>query len=121
MQRGSGNCSNSRQLVAELDAGLHILSSAFFPERLPKTKQNQTKNTELNPWGEIMLMYHIRCSVEKSVCKSRGRQAASVALSQPGSFRDCFPRAIYFTFGSAYMSMPLSHFVTAEGDQLGAL
>ena len=25
----------------------------------------------------------------------------------------CFPRAIYFTFGSVYMSMPLSHFVPA--------
>ena len=25
----------------------------------------------------------------------------------------CFPLAIYFTFGSAYMSMPLSHFVPA--------
>ena len=25
----------------------------------------------------------------------------------------CFPLAIYFTFGSVYMSMPLSHFVTA--------
>ena len=24
---------------------------------------------------------------------------------------DCFPLAIYFTFGSVYMSMPLSHFV----------
>ena len=26
---------------------------------------------------------------------------------------DCFPLAIYFTFGSVYMSMPLSHFVPA--------
>ena len=25
----------------------------------------------------------------------------------------CFPLAIYFTFGSIYMSTPLSHFVTA--------
>ena len=25
----------------------------------------------------------------------------------------CFPLAIYFTFGSVYMSMPLSHFVPA--------
>ena len=25
--------------------------------------------------------------------------------------RSCFPLAIYFTFGSVYMSMPLSHFV----------
>ena len=25
----------------------------------------------------------------------------------------CFPLAIYFTFGSEYMSMPFSHFVTA--------
>ena len=25
----------------------------------------------------------------------------------------CFPLAIYFTFGSVYMSMPLSHIVTA--------
>ena len=25
----------------------------------------------------------------------------------------CFPLAIYFTFGSVYMSMPFSHFVTA--------
>ena len=25
----------------------------------------------------------------------------------------CFPLAIYFTFGSVYMSMPLSHFVSA--------
>ena len=25
----------------------------------------------------------------------------------------CFPLAIYFTFGSVYMSMPLSHFVTS--------
>ena len=30
----------------------------------------------------------MRCSVEKSVCKGRGRQAPSVALSQPESFRD---------------------------------
>ena len=27
--------------------------------------------------------------------------------------RGCFPLAIYFTFGSVYMSMPLSHFVPA--------
>ena len=27
--------------------------------------------------------------------------------------RGCFPLAIYFTFGSVYMSMPLSHFVTS--------
>ena len=26
----------------------------------------------------------------------------------------CFPLAIYFTFGSVYMSMPLSHFVPAS-------
>ena len=26
----------------------------------------------------------------------------------------CFPLAIYFTFGSVYMSMPLSHFVTSH-------
>ena len=26
---------------------------------------------------------------------------------------DCFPLVIYFTFGSVYMSMPLSHFVPA--------
>ena len=26
----------------------------------------------------------------------------------------CFPPAIYFTFGSVYMSMPLSHFVPAS-------
>ena len=26
---------------------------------------------------------------------------------------DCFPLAIYLMFGSVYMSMPLSHFVTA--------
>ena len=26
---------------------------------------------------------------------------------------DCFPLAIYFTFGSVYMSMPLSHFIPA--------
>ena len=26
----------------------------------------------------------------------------------------CFPLAIYFTFGSVYMSMPLSHFVPAD-------
>ena len=25
----------------------------------------------------------------------------------------CFPLAIYFTFGSVYMSMPLSHFIPA--------
>ena len=25
----------------------------------------------------------------------------------------CFPLAIYFTFGSLYMSMPLSHFISA--------
>ena len=27
--------------------------------------------------------------------------------------RSCFPLAIYFTFGSVYMSLPLSHFVPA--------
>ena len=30
----------------------------------------------------------------------------------------CFPLAIYFTFGSVYMSMPLSHFVPASRSPL---
>ena len=80
--------------MVELDANLHILSRAFFPEKLPKTKQNKTKKPKTaatrSPTlrGETALMDLIRCSVDKSVYKSRGRQATSVALSRWGSLRD---------------------------------
>ena len=63
--------------MVELDANLHILSRAFFPEKLPKTKQNKTKKPKTaatrSPTlrGETALMDLIRCSVDKSVYKSR--------------------------------------------------
>ena len=53
MQRGSGNCSSSRQWVIELDASIHILSSALFPERLPKINLYLMLCDNLEVWDGV--------------------------------------------------------------------
>lgn len=106
MQKGSGDCWSSRQLVVfqAIRAQIRIWSQACFPERLPKTRQNETKTEQphkTKPIG-VRICWRLTVRVQwksQSAKAGEGRRPLGLWFNLEASEVRVFKWEIYYDLG----------------------